>query len=52
MEFFKDQKQYNTKKTFDQVTKVIMERSPEKWKTSYRDQFRKFSKTPNKQGNQ
>ena len=30
------------KKTYDQVTQIVMERSPSKWKTSYKDQFRKF----------
>ena len=35
-----------TKKNFDQVTQIQMERSPQKWKTSYKDQFRKFRDSP------
>ena len=36
------------KKTFDQVTAIQMERSPTKWKTMYRDQFRKFTESPDR----
>lgn len=37
------------KKTFDQVSQIQMERSPHKWKTMYRDQFRKFRQSPGKE---
>ena len=39
-------KTLNKKKTFDQVTGIQMERSPTRWKTMYRDQYRKFSGSP------
>lgn len=40
-------KRYNTKKkTFDDVTGIQMERSPQKWKTVYRDDHRQFSSSP------
>ena len=37
------------KKTMIEKNKILMERSPEKWKTMYRDQFRKFTHSPQKQ---
>ena len=40
------------RKTFDQVTAIQMERSPTKWKTMYRDQFRKFTESPGRELNQ
>lgn len=40
------------KKGFDQVTQIQMERSPTKWKTMYRDQFRKFTESPGRDLNQ
>lgn len=40
------------KKGFDQVTQIQMERSPTKWKTMYRDQFRKFTESPGRDYNQ
>lgn len=36
------------KKTMIEQNKILMERSPEKWKTMYRDQFRKFAHSPQK----
>lgn len=46
MQYFKNMKTLNKKKTFDQVTGIQMERSPTRWKTMYRDQYRKFSGSP------
>jgi hypothetical protein len=39
----------NQRKTFDGVTKIQMERSPNKFKSSYADQYRKFSSSPVKE---
>ena len=46
MKLFKDMKRFNKKKTYDAITEIQMERSPTRWKTLYRDQFRKFSGSP------
>jgi len=41
-------KEANKKKSVVQKNQILMERSPEKWKTSYRDQYRQFTKSPQK----
>lgn len=47
MKYFKNMKKLNKKKkTFDAITDIQMERSPTRWKTMYRDQYRKFSGSP------
>jgi len=38
----------NKKKTIGQMNQILMERSPQKWKTMYRDQYRKFTNSPGK----
>lgn len=35
-----------SKKTGAQVQQIVMQRSPQKWKTMYRDQYRKFKESP------
>lgn len=34
------------KRGYDQVQQIAMERSPQRWKTMYKDQFRKFCDSP------
>ena len=46
MAYFKNMKKYNKKKTFDDITGIQMERSPQKWQTNYRDDHRQFSSSP------
>ena len=48
MQYFKNMKTLNKKRTFDKVTGIQMERSPQKWKTMYRDEHRQFSGSPAK----
>ena len=36
------------RKTIDYLNQIQMERSPQKWKTMYRDQYRKFMESPGK----
>ena len=33
-------------RTRDHMNEILMERSPQKWKTMYRDQYRKFMESP------
>lgn len=40
----------NKKRSMVEQNQHLMERSPEKWKTSYRDQYRKFAESPGKAG--
>lgn len=48
-EYFKTGRRFNTKKkTFDDVTGIIMEHSPQKFKTTYKDDLRQFSASPAK----
>lgn len=39
----------NKKPSMTKKNEILMERSPEKWKTMYRDQYRKFAHSPMKQ---
>lgn len=39
----------NKNLTYGQRHAILMERSPQKWKTSYRDQYRKFCESPGKE---
>lgn len=38
----------NKKMSIMQKNSLLMERSPDKWKTAYRDQYRNFSHSPEK----
>ena len=39
-------------KGYNERNQILMERSPQKWKTSYRDQYRKFTESPGNKGPQ
>lgn len=38
----------NKKRSMVQQNRILKEHSPEKWKTMYRDQYRKFTQSPTK----